>query len=45
MANEVVSTYERVDQVIATFSRQVSEYLGEMNGEIAALQSAENSIL
>ena len=40
MANEVVSTYERVDQVIAAFSQQVGEYLNDMNGEIASLQTA-----
>ena len=44
MASEVVSTYERVDQVIATFSRQVGEYLNDMNGEIAALQTAISSL-
>ncbi len=44
MANEVVSTYERVDQVIATFARQVGDYINDMNSEVSSLQTAISTL-
>ena len=44
MANEVISTYERVDQIISDFSKQVGDYHSDMNNEISNLTSAISSL-
>ena len=44
MSNEVISTYERIDQVIATFAKQVGEYHKDMEGEINNLSNALTSL-
>ena len=42
--SEVISTYERIDQVIATFAKQVGEYHKDMESEISSLSNALSSL-
>ena len=44
MANEVISTYERVDRVISDFSKQVGDYHSDMSNELSNLSSAISSL-
>lgn len=40
MANEIISTVERIDQVVSTFAKQVGEYSSEMNEQVRNLANA-----
>lgn len=40
MANEIISTVERIDQVVSTFAKQVGEYSSEMNEQVRALANS-----
>lgn len=44
MANEVISTYERVDRIISDFAKQVGDYQRDMANELSSLSSAISSL-
>lgn len=40
MSNEIISTVERIDQVVSTFAKQVGSYSDEMNEQVRNLANA-----